>query len=165
MEAQMQKARVLLRTLALSLVVLAAHGSADAKDLYKKGPWWVTENPGSCNLKLGYSKIELYFTALGNGVLVVVEGTELKYAKKKAPMYLVAQDAGLELKIEQAQYQSIMIMGSISTVVAEKTLSTLSKSGASRIQILDGKRKLVAELSLSGLKPAFSAWAKCVKRL
>lgn len=161
----MQKAIVLLRTLALSVVVIATLSSAEAKDLYKKGPWWVTENPGSCNLKLGYPEIELYFTALGNGVLVVVQATNFKYAKKKAPMYLVAKDAGLELKIDQAQYQSIMIMGSISTRTAEKTLSTLSKSGASRVQILDGKHKLVAELPLSGLKPAFSAWASCVKRL
>lgn len=153
-------------SLLLVLASVVASPEAMAQTLYKKAPWIVTGSAksGGCNLTARQSNVELYFTAMPGGVMVVVEG-DFDFKDHKDLFQIVVPGTKIRQKWRDAEYVSIAVIANGSTRSTLAFLERAAGSGVERLQLADGAGKLLAEIKTPGMAAAVAAWSKCVATL
>jgi hypothetical protein len=146
-------------------VIIAS--DSDAQTIYKKAPWSVTGSAksGACNLTAKQGNVELYFTAMPNGVMVVVEGSKFDFDDHKELFQVLVPGTKIRQRWRDADYISIAVIATGSTRSTLAFLEQAAGSGVGRLQLADGSGRLLAEIKTPGMSAAVAAWSKCVATL
>lgn len=143
-------------------ILLLFPAQSQGKEIYHRGPWLVNATGDTCNIKLGYKSVEMYFTQMSEGTMFTIEATNFSFREKSANVYLTAPQAGLEMRIGSANYLSIAIFAKMNTASTVNSLKKFATASPKTVQVLDDRRRLLVELPFDNFAPAFAAWNQCV---